>query len=177
MASARSSSMGLCSLLTRMTTPLSWPQGPGKTWVEAAKSREICFGRSLKLTWRRNGWEREFSQRDGISKARTRWGYQRQPGKVILGHTQPSKRDSLCLGPDDASNWPPGTFFFSYFNRYIWFYRLSSQCYLNICCLDVGYFNCSFSSPTLIFLLSLSNFQASSSTFSIIFPYLPHPMY
>ena len=120
----------------------------GKGLDKAAKSKEICLGRSLKLARRRN-------ERDSERLAKK----MRPPkprGSITSSSREAHRAFEEGFLPSRARTHPKLAFsyFFSYFNRDIFGLMLLVAVLLNtFCCLSEDHFNCSFS--ILILILSL----------------------
>ena len=120
----------------------------GKGLDKAAKSKEICLGRSLKLARRRN-------ERDSERLAKK----MRPPkprGSITSSSREAHRAFEEGFLPSRARTHPKLAFsyFFSYFNRDIFGLMLLVAVLLNMfCCLNEDHFNCSFS--ILILILSL----------------------
>ena len=120
----------------------------GKGLDKAAKSKEICLGRSLKLARRRN-------ERDSERLAKK----MRPPkprGSITSSSREAHRAFEEGFLPSRARTHPKLDFsyFFSYFNRDIFGLMLLVAVLLNtFCCLSEDHFNCSFS--ILILILSL----------------------
>ena len=115
---------------------------------KAAKSKEICSGRSLKLARRRNERHSErLAQMMRPPKPR---------GSVTSGSHEGHRAFEEGFLPSRARTHLKLAFsyFFSYFNRDVFGLMLSVTVLLNMfCCLNVDHFNCSFSILVLILLL------------------------
>lgn len=137
---------------------------------EAANSKEICLGRSLKLACRRN---------ERLSERLAQMMRPPKPrGSVTSSSHEGHRAFEEGFLPSMAKSHPKLAFgyFFSYFNRDIFGLMLSVAGLLNMfCCLNVDHFHCSFSILVLILLLLFFTFLLLPSL--CYFPLPSHLMY